>query len=82
MQVERMHQMLSRITQADVGPFKADISAECRDLVIRLLDPDPSTRLTVREALGHVWVIEDLDEKLQARAWLRVFCHGVHAMAR
>ena len=63
-----MQQMFSRITRADVAPFSVEVSTECRHLVTRLLDPDPLTRLSVAEALCHLWVLDELDHDLQARA--------------
>lgn len=32
------------------------ISTEARDLVMRLLEPDPERRLTIDEALHHPWI--------------------------
>ena len=73
-----MQQMFGRITRADAAPFSADVSLECKDLVFRLLDPDPCTRLTVAEALCHLWLLDDLDHELQAR---KVLCFRAFLMA-
>ena len=61
-----MQRMFHRIMHAEVAPFTADASPEGRHLVTRLLDPNPSTRLTVAEALCHPWVVEELPTPLQA----------------
>ena len=74
MQVERLQQMFGRITRAEMAPFTADVSPECRDLVLRLLDPNPCARYSVSDALCHLWVVEDLDHELQARRIRRCFC--------
>lgn len=32
------------------------ISAECRDLMNHLLDPDPKTRYNMKQCLAHAWM--------------------------
>ena len=41
--------------------LKEDISAEARDLLKGLLEPDPHHRLTVAEILSHPWMRDVLD---------------------
>ncbi|CAM9848637.1 unnamed protein product, partial [Phaeothamnion confervicola] len=38
------------------GPTWDKVSAECVDLIKRLLEPDPAKRLTARQALQHPWI--------------------------
>ena len=70
-----MQQMFGRIPRADMAPFSVDVSVECRLLVTRLLDPNPLTRLSVAEALCHLWIVDEMDHELQARA---VLCFRGH----
>lgn len=34
----------------------ADISEDAKDLVGRMLDPDPERRITIEDALKHPWI--------------------------
>jgi len=36
--------------------LKDEITAEAKDLIKSLLNPDPNTRFTITETLGHVWL--------------------------
>ena len=54
-QVVRLQRMFIRIINADFAPVPW-LSPECRDLVARLLNPDPKARMTVTDALRHPWV--------------------------
>ena len=54
-QVVRLQRMFIRIINADFTPVPG-LTAECRDLLARLLNPDPKARITVTEALQHPWV--------------------------
>ena len=47
--------MFIRIINADFAPVPW-LTPECRDLVARLLNPDPKARMTVTDALRHPWV--------------------------
>lgn len=38
------------------NPWYQDLSDEAKDFLARLLNPDPSTRLTAKEALAHSWL--------------------------
>ncbi|PFH34944.1 calcium dependent protein kinase CDPK7 [Besnoitia besnoiti] len=38
------------------GPVWREISSSAKDLVLRMLQPDPRRRITVAEALQHIWV--------------------------
>jgi hypothetical protein len=39
-----------------VGPYASQLSAEAQDLLVQLLDPDPSRRLPVSAAVSHAWL--------------------------
>lgn len=38
------------------NPWYGDLSDEAKDFLARLLNPDPSARLTAKEALAHSWL--------------------------
>ncbi len=38
------------------------LTAECTDLLTRLLEVDPDKRITVQQILRHPWVMQDLPE--------------------
>ncbi len=38
------------------------LTAECTDLLTRLLEVDPDKRITVQQILKHPWVVQDLPE--------------------
>ena len=38
--------------------FSAAVSSEAKDLVKRMMDPDPKRRLSAKEALQHTWVVK------------------------
>ena len=54
-QVVRLQRMFIRIINADFAPVPW-LTSECRDLMARLLNPDPKARMTVTDALRHPWV--------------------------
>ena len=51
----RLQHMFIRIINADFTPVPG-LTADCRDLLTRLLNPDPKARMTVTDALRHPWV--------------------------
>ena len=79
-----MQRMFHRIMHADMAPLKAQLqlSQECQHLITRLLDPNPSTRITVAEALCHPWVIEELPASLQVRICQLSCTAGAQSQAR
>jgi serine/threonine-protein kinase SRK2 len=50
--------MAGRAWQAKLRP---DLSPECRDLLTRMLDPDPDSRASMPDIMGHPWFVADLD---------------------
>ncbi len=49
-----MAELQTHILQAQFT-LKEDVSAEVRDLLRRMLDPDPNHRLQIPQILGHGW---------------------------
>lgn len=49
----------------DYPELPADVSAECRDLVSALLQPDPQRRITLEAALQHPWLRQGLQHVRQ-----------------
>jgi serine/threonine protein kinase len=50
------------VANADVTYYDeqwSDVSPEARDLVERLLQKDPATRMSVKDACDHVWVLKE-----------------------
>lgn len=45
-----------------IPPELHDISEEAKDLLVRILNPDPSKRLTVTEILDHAWLTNKDDD--------------------
>lgn len=53
--------LLQRILQVEYEfPPHVKVSKECRDLLHRILVPDPAKRITVPEIQNHVWYKKDL----------------------
>ncbi len=63
-QVVRMQRMFQRILQCQMAPVHG-LSAEGMDLLQRLLNPDPASRLSVQQALQHPWVTVDMPPALE-----------------
>ena len=62
-----MQRMFARILQCQMAPVHG-LSAEGMDLLRRLLDPNPDSRLSVQQALQHPWVAVDVPPGLQVGA--------------
>ena len=72
-------------------PPHVKVSKECRDLLHKILMPDPAKRITVPEIQNHVWYKKDLPPGvsdmndnlpppgagLQVRHLLQLFMHSV-----
>ncbi|KAL0055292.1 hypothetical protein WJX82_010289 [Trebouxia sp. C0006] len=56
-----LQKMLPRILKADFQKPQG-LTAECTDLLTRLLEVDPDKRITVQQILRHPWVMQDLPE--------------------
>lgn len=53
-------------------PAGARVSRNCRDLLLRLLDRDPDTRLTFTQFFSHPWV--DLEHMPNAESLGKAVC--------
>ena len=59
--VHKQRFLLQRILQVEYEfPPHVKVSKECRDLLHRILVPDPAKRITVPEIQNHVWYKKDL----------------------
>lgn len=62
-EVVAQQRLMQRIVHGTV-PHLPHVSPACRDLISELLNPDPSRRMTIKDALQHPWVVEDMPEGL------------------
>ena len=54
---------LRKMVKADYTfPEDVPVSAECKELVQRLLVPEPSHRMSMLDILAHPWFLQDLPE--------------------
>jgi len=54
-------QILANIVKGKIdtrNPVWRHLSEPCRDFIVRLLAPDPATRMTSEEAMQHAWLIQ------------------------
>ncbi|KAK9915945.1 hypothetical protein WJX75_006306 [Coccomyxa subellipsoidea] len=59
----QMHNMLQRILSVDYQlPYNKQVSAECKDLLQRILVADPAKRITMADIQRHPWFTRDLPE--------------------
>jgi serine/threonine protein kinase len=66
-QLDDEEEMLCNIENAQwgwVGDAWKSISKEAKDLVSRLLEPDPTKRLTAKQALEHPWLSINVEDKI------------------
>lgn len=60
-QHDRLQRILHRIIKVDYDfPEHAQVSAECRDLISKVLVANPAQRLTIRQIAAHPWFQTDL----------------------
>jgi serine/threonine protein kinase len=60
-QQARVQAMMSRILNSQWAiPTDVPISSECRDLLQRLLDPNPARRITMPQISQHPWFLQNL----------------------
>jgi calcium-dependent protein kinase len=62
---ENEAEILRKVRQAKfsfTGPEWRQVSAEVKDLITKLLKPNPEERLTVDQAMEHPWLIENTPE--------------------
>lgn len=57
-------QELHRLIKKAKYSLKEDISAEARDLIHKMLNWDPNTRLKIPEILMHPWM-QNIDEEMK-----------------
>ncbi|KAL0053253.1 hypothetical protein WJX82_003327 [Trebouxia sp. C0006] len=58
---KKLQKMIQRILQVEYEfPPHVKVSKECRDLLHKILVPDPAKRITVPEIQNHVWYKKDL----------------------
>jgi serine/threonine protein kinase len=48
---------LENIVKGNIAPMSRSISNEVKDLILRMLHPDPKKRITLREVSRHPWVL-------------------------
>ncbi|XP_052809169.1 MAP/microtubule affinity-regulating kinase 4-like [Mya arenaria] len=48
----------TKMLTGQMNPLPDAVSRDCRDLIKRLLNPDPERRITVEEMLKHPWIAE------------------------
>ena len=48
---------LENIVKGNIAPMPRSISNEVKDLILRMLHPDPKKRITLREVSRHPWVL-------------------------
>lgn len=54
---------IRKMVKADYTmPEDVPVSAECKELVQRLLVPEPSHRMSMRDILAHPWFLQGLPE--------------------
>lgn len=60
-QTQRVQHMMNRILAMQWNiPHDADISVECKDLLCRMLVPEPSQRITMQQIQHHPWFLTHL----------------------
>lgn len=76
-QIENEEEMLVNIENANwawVGSVWSDVSKQAKDLITKLLQPDPKIRITASQALKHPWIADKVpEEKLEIINELRKF---------
>eukprot|EP00877_Chromochloris_zofingiensis_P007647 jgi/Chrzof1/3135/Cz12g13050.t1 len=55
--------ILQRKQNRDYGDIPNNVSAECKDLIHKLLDPNPRERLGIQGIKQHPWFLQDLPEQ-------------------
>ncbi|CAD8169670.1 unnamed protein product [Paramecium octaurelia] len=58
---QNIHQLEQQINKPNLS-FRLSISAECQDLITKLLEPNPNKRITCLQALKHQWMIRDQNQ--------------------
>jgi len=66
-----------------VGKVWSEVSRDGRDLVAHLMDPDPTSRMSAKTALQHLWIVGDIPQTplSSARARLRKASQGMGGVA-
>ena len=50
---------MKNILKGDFSITNQNISYKCKDLIIKLLNPNEDRRITIEEVLKHQWIIEE-----------------------
>ncbi|CAK84231.1 unnamed protein product (macronuclear) [Paramecium tetraurelia] len=58
---QNIHQLEQQINKPNLN-FRLNISAECQDLITKLLEPNPNKRITCLQALKHQWMVRDQNQ--------------------
>lgn len=53
---------LRNIMDGRIAPITRNVSPQVEDLILRMLNPDPAKRLTLREVARHPWLTDEGDE--------------------
>jgi len=48
---------LQNIVKGNVAPMRVEVSDAVRDLIARMLEPDPRKRITLKEIMNHPWLM-------------------------
>lgn len=63
----KLHVMLQRILEVNYElPASLQVSAECRDLLSRILVAEPAKRISIAGIMQHPWYCQDLPEGVRA----------------
>ena len=54
---------LRNIMDGRIAPITRQVSSEVEDLMLRMLNPDPKKRLTLREVAKHPWLADEGDDE-------------------
>jgi calcium/calmodulin-dependent protein kinase I len=70
---EKIFQLIESGKWQWLGPHWTSVSEAAKDLISKLMEPDPEKRLTVKQALQHPWILNASDSELPVKEELRKF---------
>ncbi|CAH1777992.1 unnamed protein product [Owenia fusiformis] len=56
----------TKMLNADMNPLPDNITTPCKDLIKKLLTPDPESRTTLAEAMKHEWILDENKHALES----------------